>query len=207
MRTGCTGRRRRPRRAAVGVAGGEDDGATRGDRDPGGDQFALHAAGADGTARPRPWPRSRCDRLDQRAGARASGRYAGRPYRARRRRTAAPARRPRHDWPPAPTGGRCRRSGSRSAATVSFSFTTGTTPSSSSVHDRGAGVEIAAPLLGVVEREQDLRGLEPVPGQALLPGAGEHDLAGGGGGLLLLEPQGTPAAGPGARGRAQWRRR
>ncbi len=55
--------------------------------------------------------------------------------------------------------------------------------------DRGAGVEVAAAGLGVVERDQDLGGLEADPGEALLPGAGEQDLARGGGGLLLLQPQ------------------
>ena len=55
--------------------------------------------------------------------------------------------------------------------------------------DGGAGVEVAAAGLGVVERDQDLGGLEAGAGEALLPGTGEQDLARGGGGLLLLQPQ------------------
>ena len=64
---------------------------------------------------------------------------------------------------------------------------TGTAPSASSVLERRARVEVAAALLGVVERQQDLRDGDAVPRQRLLIGMGEPDLAGGGGGLLLLE--------------------
>ena len=70
--------------------------------------------------------------------------------------------------------------------------------------DRGAGVQVAAPRLGVLERDQDLRGLEADPGQALLPGAGEQDLAGGGGGLLLLQPERALRQAAAWRGRALW---
>jgi hypothetical protein len=54
---------------------------------------------------------------------------------------------------------------------------------------RAAGIEVAAPLLGVVERQQDLRDGDLVAGQRLLVGVRQQDLAGGGGGLLLLQPQ------------------
>ena len=50
-----------------------------------------------------------------------------------------------------------------------------------------ARVEIAAALLGIVERQQHLRHGDAVARQRLLVGVGELDLAGGGGGLALLE--------------------
>ena len=52
-----------------------------------------------------------------------------------------------------------------------------------------AGIEIAAALLGVVERQQDLRHGDAVARQRLLVGVRELDLAGRGGGLALLELQ------------------
>ena len=73
--------------------------------------------------------------------------------------------------------------------------------------DRGAGVEVAAPRLGVLERDQDLRGLQADPGEALLPGAGEQDLARGGGGLLLLQPQRARRQAQAPRGPGRWHRR
>ena len=85
-------------------------------------------------------------------------------------------------------------------ATVSFSLITGTAPSASSVLERRARVEVAAALLGVVGRQQDLRDGDAVPRQRLLIGMREADLAGGGRGLLLLEPAAC------GRCRPRWRR-
>ena len=70
-----------------------------------------------------------------------------------------------------------------------------------------AGVEVAAALLGVAERQQDLRGGEPVRLEHRLIGAGERDLADGRGGLRLLERQLAPGQTPARGGRARWRRR
>ena len=53
--------------------------------------------------------------------------------------------------------------------------------------DGGARVEIAAALLGVAERDQDLAGAHPVHAERRGPGAGELDLADRGGGLAVLE--------------------
>jgi hypothetical protein len=53
----------------------------------------------------------------------------------------------------------------------------------------GARIEIAPPLLGVAQRQQDLAGNYAVGGEARGPGAGERDLADGGSGLAFLEPQ------------------
>ena len=52
-----------------------------------------------------------------------------------------------------------------------------------------ARVEIAAALLGVAQRQQDLRGGEPARLEHGLVGAGERDLPDGGGGLRFLELQ------------------
>ncbi len=54
---------------------------------------------------------------------------------------------------------------------------------------RGAGVQVAAAVLGVVQRQQQLRGGQAVGGQRLGPGLGQADLADRGGGLLFLQPQ------------------
>ena len=51
------------------------------------------------------------------------------------------------------------------------------------------GVEVAAALLGVAERHQDLAGGDAVAAERLRPGAGQRDLADGGGGLALLQLQ------------------
>ena len=55
--------------------------------------------------------------------------------------------------------------------------------------ERRARVEIAAAVLGVVERQQQLRGGEAVRRQCLAPGLRQPDLSDGGGGLLFLQPQ------------------
>ena len=55
--------------------------------------------------------------------------------------------------------------------------------------DRGAGIEIAAALFGVAERQQDLAGDDLVARQAFRPGAGQRDLADGRGRLAFLELQ------------------
>ena len=52
-----------------------------------------------------------------------------------------------------------------------------------------ARVEIAAALLGVVQRQQHLAGDDAVAVQRLRPGAGERNLADGSGGLAVLELQ------------------
>ena len=49
------------------------------------------------------------------------------------------------------------------------------------------GVEVAAAVLGVVERQQKLRGGEALGGERLAPGLRQADLADRGGGLLLLK--------------------
>ena len=66
---------------------------------------------------------------------------------------------------------------------------------------------MAAPVFGIVEGEQDLGHGDAVAGEGLLIGMGEADLAGGGRGLLLLQPQRAggeaemaPADGDGAGG-------
>jgi hypothetical protein len=51
----------------------------------------------------------------------------------------------------------------------------------------GAGVEIAAALLGIAEREQHLAGGDPVAPERLGPGARERDLADRRGGLAVFE--------------------
>ena len=53
----------------------------------------------------------------------------------------------------------------------------------------GAGVEVAAAVLGVVERQQQLGRGEALGGERLAPGLGQADLADGGGGLLLLQAE------------------
>ncbi len=50
-------------------------------------------------------------------------------------------------------------------------------------------VEVAAALLGVAERQQDLRGYEPAGPRQLLVGMRQADLPDGGGGLALLQLQ------------------
>ena len=55
--------------------------------------------------------------------------------------------------------------------------------------DGGAGVEMPAALLGIVERQQDLRHGDVVARQRFLIGMRQADLAGGGRGLLLFQPQ------------------
>ncbi len=57
----------------------------------------------------------------------------------------------------------------------------------------GAGVQPAAPRLGVVAGQQHLGRLEAVGFEGLFPGAHEQALAGGGGGLFLGQFQRTPA--------------
>ena len=52
--------------------------------------------------------------------------------------------------------------------------------------ERGAGVEVAAAVLGVLEGEQELGSDEAVGGEGFGPGLGQADLTDGGGGLLLL---------------------
>ena len=54
---------------------------------------------------------------------------------------------------------------------------------------RGARVEVATPLLGIGEGDEDLPGRDAVPRQHLRPDARQGDLADGGGGLALLELQ------------------
>ena len=68
-------------------------------------------------------------------------------------------------------------------ATVSFSLMTGIAPSSSSVVERVARIEIAAPLLGVAERQQHLRDRELMLLEHFLPGVRQADLADGRGRL------------------------
>ena len=92
-------------------------------------------------------------------------------------------------------------------AIVSFSLTTGTAPSASSWREGRARVEVAAAFLGVVGRQQDLRDGDAVPAERLLIGMGEADLAGGGGGLLFLEPQRACRRGRDAGGRPRSRPR
>ena len=53
---------------------------------------------------------------------------------------------------------------------------------------RGAGVEIAAAGLGVVERDQHLAVAQAASAEALLLGVGEKDLAHRGSRLFLLQP-------------------
>src|SRR5207244_11473273 len=55
--------------------------------------------------------------------------------------------------------------------------------------DGRAGIEVAPPLLGIAEGEQDLTGGEAVALQRLGIGTGERDLSDGGGGLALLEAE------------------
>ena len=124
----------RPARAPRPLCGrGEHDGDAGGGRDAGGLDLGAHAAGADAGGP----GRAEGDRgqvglavhqLDQ-PGPR-TGR-AGR-RRGRRRRRAAPAGRRGPGARRARRAGRCRRSRISLVATVSFSLTTGTTPSSSS---------------------------------------------------------------------------
>ena len=72
---------------------------------------------------------------------------------------------------------------------------------------RGARVEVAAAVLGVVERQQQLRGGEVLRRQRLAPGLRQPDLPDRGGRLLFLQPQ--PALlQPERRGApGRWRRR
>ena len=57
---------------------------------------------------------------------------------------------------------------------------------------RGAGVEIAAAGLGVVQRDQHLADAQAAAAEALLIGVGEDDLAHRGRRLLLLQPVRAP---------------
>ena len=50
-----------------------------------------------------------------------------------------------------------------------------------------AGIQVAPPLLGVGQSQQDLRHGDAVMGERRLIGMGEADLAGRGGGLLVLQ--------------------
>ena len=72
---------------------------------------------------------------------------------------------------------------------------------------RGAGVEVAAAVLGVVQRQQQLRGGQAGGRQRLAPGLGQADLADRGGGLLLLQPQALAGQAAACGGPARWRRR
>ncbi len=74
-------------------------------------------------------------------------------------------------------------------ATVSFSLMTGTVAEPQQRADRAAGIQMPAPLLGVVEGQQDLRDGDAVARQRLLVRMGQLDLPGRRGRLLLLEPQ------------------
>ena len=73
--------------------------------------------------------------------------------------------------------------------------------------ERGARVEVAAAVLGVVQRQQQLRGGEALGGQRLAPGLREADLADRGGGLLFLQPQARAGAARASGARARWRPR
>jgi len=53
--------------------------------------------------------------------------------------------------------------------------------------DRGAGVEIAATLFRIAQRQQDLSRDDPIPRKAFRPGAGKRDLADGSSCLAFLE--------------------
>ena len=55
--------------------------------------------------------------------------------------------------------------------------------------ERGAGIQVAAAVLAVLEREQELRGRQPLGRERIRPGAGQADLPDRGGGLLLLQLQ------------------
>ena len=101
----------------------------------------------------------------------------GRRCRGRPRRTAAPGGPRAPSGPPARPAGRCRRSGSRSVATVSFSFTHGRGAQLPQPLQRGAPVQPAPAHLGVVAGEQDLGGRGAMGLQRLLPGAHEQALA------------------------------
>ena len=70
-------------------------------------------------------------------------------------------------------------------ATVSFSFTIGTTPSSQQLEQRVARVQEVLALLQAVARHQHLSDLLAVPGEAPLVDLDQSDLSDGGGGLLL----------------------
>ena len=92
-------------------------------------------------------------------------------------------------------------------ATVSFSLMTGTAPQLQQGGEGRAGVEMAPPVLRIVEGEQDLGHGDAVAGKGLLIGMGEADLARGRRRLLLLQPQRArgeaemaPADGDGAGG-------
>ena len=65
--------------------------------------------------------------------------------------------------------------------------------------ERVAGVQVAAPLLGVAEREQHLRDREAALLEHFLPGVREADLADGRRGLLLLELRACRAPRPSSR--------
>ena len=54
---------------------------------------------------------------------------------------------------------------------------------------RGARVEVAAAVLRVVQRQQQLRGGQALGGQCLAPGLRQADLADRGRGLLFLQPE------------------
>jgi hypothetical protein len=72
---------------------------------------------------------------------------------------------------------------------VSFSLITGIAPSASNVLSVPRAFRVAAALLGVSQRQQDLGHRDLVRVQQFLVGMCEADLAHRGGGLALLEPQ------------------
>ena len=55
--------------------------------------------------------------------------------------------------------------------------------------DGGAGVQPAAAALGILEGEQELRGRDAVRREGGFPGLHQQNLAGGGRGLLVVEPR------------------
>ena len=73
--------------------------------------------------------------------------------------------------------------------------------------ERVAGVEIAAALLGVAERDQDLRRGEAARAERIGPGMGEGDLADRGRGLARLQRQRALGQLRARCDRARWRRR
>ena len=72
---------------------------------------------------------------------------------------------------------------------------------------RRARVQVAAAVLGVVRRQQQLRGGQPVRRQRLAPGLRQPDLPDRRRRLLFLQPQPRLPSARGRDGRARWRRR